>query len=276
MITLSPATTLVGTGENITFGQGVPIAAPTDTVNYEILARDARFQSGATGTIGAAGYTSLHAIELAGETATLTGAGTLTNENQITGTGRIEVPTINAAGGTINATNDALVFTQAVTNTAGAQVNAINSTLSFDGELDSDGQINLINSTVGGDVVNDGVVSLAGTNSFTGAVSGTGTFTGTGTGAFAGVLSTGNSPGLLTFEGDIDLEPTAVLEIELGGTTPGVEYDQLVVNGQATLDGLLDVALLENYVPAVGQQFFILTAGAIVDNGLTLTTAIAG
>lgn len=263
VITLAPATTLVAAGENIIFGQGVPIAAPTDTVNYEILVRDARFQSGATGTIEAGGYSSRYAIELAGETATLTGPGTLTNENQITGTGRVEVATINAAGGTINATNDALVFTQTVTNTSGGQINAIVSTLSFDAGLDSDGQLNLINSTVNGDVTNNGVASLAGTNTFTGNVSGNGTFTGTGTAAFAGTLAPGNSPGLLTFEGDLDLEPTATLEIELGGTTPGVDYDRVEVGGFATLEGTLEVTLVGGFVPEAGDSFgFLFASGA--------------
>lgn len=265
VITLAPVTTLVSVGESITFGQGVPIAASTDTVNYEILVRDARFQSGSTGVIGAAGYTSQHAIELAGETATLTGAGTLTNENQITGTGRIEVLTINAAGGTINATADTLTFTQAVTNQSGGQINAIGSTLSFDGGLISDGEVNLINTTVTGDVVNDGVVALAGSNTFTGTVSGGGSFTGTGTAAFAGTLAPGNSPGLLTFEGDLDLDPTATLEIEIGGTTPGVDYDRVEVDGFATLQGTLDVTLLNGFVPEVGDDFAFLFASGAFD-----------
>ena len=265
VITLVPTTTLVAAGENITFGQGVPIAATTNTVNYEILVRDARLQSGATGTIGAAGYTSRDAIDLAGETATLTGPGILTNENQITGTGRVEVPTINADGGTINATLDALIFTQTVTNAMGGEINAIGSTLSFDSGLTSNGHINLINSTVNGDVVNDGVASLAGTNTFTGTVSGSGVFTGTGTGAFAGVLAPGNSPGLLTFEGDLVLESTATLEIELGGTTPGTEHDRIEVGGFATLVGELDVTLIDGFVPELGDNFGLLFASGGFD-----------
>lgn len=265
VITLAPATTLVAAGESITFGQGVPIAAPTDTVNYEILVREARFQSGATGTIGAAGYTNIYAIELAGQTATLNGTGTLTNENQLTGTGRIEVSTINAAGGTINATLDELIFTQTVTNDLGAEINAIGSTLSFDTGVTSDGEINLINSTVNGDVVNNGVASLAGTNSFTGTVSGSGTFTGTGTATFAGTLAPGNSPGLLTFEGDLDLEPTATLEIEIGGTVPGTEHDRVEMAGFATLDGDLQVSLVDGYLPQLGNSFAFLFASGGFD-----------
>ncbi|MEM8865112.1 MAG: hypothetical protein AAGF31_06145 [Planctomycetota bacterium] len=271
VITLNPVTTLVAAGESIALGQSEPIAAPTDTVNYEIVVRDARFQSGATGTIEAGGYTSRHAIELAGETATLAGAGTLTNENQITGTGRVEVPTINAVGGTINATLDQLTFTQALINEAGGEVNAINSTLAFDGGLTSAGQINLINSTVNGDVVNDGVTSLAGANTFTGTVSGNGVFTGTGTGAFAGVLAPGNSPGLLTFEGDLELGSTATLEIEIAGTTPGDEHDRIEVGGFAALEGSLDVTLLDGFIPELGDSFAFLFASGAFDASFAAT-----
>lgn len=265
VITLVPTTTLVAAGENITFGQGVPIAATTDTVNYEILVREARFQSGATGTIGAAGYLNEYAIELAGETATLTGSGTLTNESTITGTGRVEVPTINADGGTINATLDELIFTQTVTNATGGDINAIGSTLSFDGGLTSDGQVNLINSTVNGDLINNGTASLAGTNTFTGTVSGSGIFNGTGTAVFSGTLSPGNSPGQLTFDGDLELQPAATLEIEIAGTTPVTEHDRVEVAGFATLLGTLDVTLLDGFVPSVGDSFAVLFAAGAFD-----------
>ncbi len=49
-----------------------------------------------------------------------------------------------------------------------------------------------------------------------------------------------------------------------------------MIGEQATLGGLIDVAVLGDYTPAVGEQFAILTAGNIVDNGLGLTAATAG
>ncbi|TWT47610.1 hypothetical protein [Botrimarina hoheduenensis] len=255
VITLSPETTLVSYGESVTFGQIVTAAIATE--NYEIAVRDTRFRSGAVGTIEAAGHINGDKIELAGETATLTGVGTLTNKSQITGTGRVEVPTINATGGTINTTADTLTFTQLVTNTAGAEINAIGSTLSFDGGLDSHGEINLINSTVNGDIVNDGVASLAGTNNFTGTVSGNGSFTGTGLASFAGALAPGNSLSTMSFDGDLVLEPTATLEIEIASPS---SHDRVEIGGVATLEGDLEVTLIDGFTPSVGDIFDFLFA----------------
>ncbi|MDA0350413.1 MAG: hypothetical protein O3C20_23785 [Verrucomicrobia bacterium] len=51
----------------------------------------------------------------------------------------------------------------------------------------------------------------------------------------------GKSPGRLIINGYFEQTQTGILEIELFGTEPGTEYDQLVVNGTATLGGTLHV-----------------------------------
>ena len=89
------------------------------------------------------------------------------------------------------------------------------------------------------------------------------TFTGSGTieGNLtnAGTLSPGSSPGTITIDGDFTQESTGTLTIELGGTTPDSEHDQLVVNGAVTLSGTLDVSLIDEYSPSLGESFSILT-----------------
>jgi T5SS/PEP-CTERM-associated repeat protein len=53
------------------------------------------------------------------------------------------------------------------------------------------------------------------------------------------------------------------LEIEIGGTTPGGEFDQLnhtLGDGAAALGGALDVSLINGFVPAANDMFEILTA----------------
>lgn len=57
----------------------------------------------------------------------------------------------------------------------------------------------------------------------TGLVDGDGGFVGAVT--VAGTLSPGHSPGTLSFDGDLTLGEEAVLRIELGGTSRGIEYD---------------------------------------------------
>jgi hypothetical protein len=80
----------------------------------------------------------------------------------------------------------------------------------------------------------------------------------------AGTVSPGASPGIITVDGDYTQAVDGVLEIELGGTTLGIEYDQLVVTGAATLQGILNVNLLPDFTPQAGDTFFIvnhLTSG---------------
>jgi len=51
--------------------------------------------------------------------------------------------------------------------------------------------------------------------------------------------------------------------MELGGLTPGDEYDQLIVSGQAVLDGELQVVLMGDYQPKTGNSFLLIDGGAI-------------
>ncbi len=120
-----------------------------------------------------------------------------------------------------------------------------------------------------------GAITALGNVTFNDAVSGAGGFYGPGTITFNGDLSPGASPADVSFEGNIALAHANTLFIELGGTTPGSEYDQLMVAGSATLDGLVDVSLINGFMPFGGQQFTILTAGNITNNGLALAAADA-
>jgi MYXO-CTERM domain-containing protein len=82
----------------------------------------------------------------------------------------------------------------------------------------------------------------------------------------AGRFAPGHSPGRVEVEGDFALEPDAVLEIELAGTAPE-EFDRVVVQGTATLSGVVRVLLLDDFVPALGDRFEVLLAQAIEDAG---------
>jgi hypothetical protein len=52
---------------------------------------------------------------------------------------------------------------------------------------------------------------------------------------------------------------TGVLNIDLGGLTPGTQFDQLVIGGQAQLDGTLNVSLIDGFTTNPGDSFTILT-----------------
>ncbi|MCB0661651.1 MAG: T9SS type A sorting domain-containing protein, partial [Saprospiraceae bacterium] len=79
--------------------------------------------------------------------------------------------------------------------------------------------------------------------------------------ALEGITSPGNSPGTMTFLGDQTFDPSNTLVIEVNGTTPDVEHDQVNVTGIATVDGTLEVAI--NYTPANNDRIVFLTGSSI-------------
>jgi hypothetical protein len=85
-----------------------------------------------------------------------------------------------------------------------------------------------------------------------------------------GSIAPGLSPGILTVGGDFFQQDTGTLEIEIGGTTQGEEYDSLAVTGSAAVDGTLWVSLIDDFVPSAGQQFTVLTSAGLTAGGLTL------
>ncbi len=71
-----------------------------------------------------------------------------------------------------------------------------------------------------------------------------------------------SDPCVMTFEGDVVFGQGFTLEIEIGGTSPGTEHDQVVVGGCATLNGVLEVTLLDDYRPVHNDAFKIMTFGS--------------
>lgn len=88
-----------------------------------------------------------------------------------------------------------------------------------------------------------------------------------------GDIAIGSSPGSAT-AGSFSQTATGQLFMELGGTTAGTEYDQLIVTNTANLLGTLDVTVpdagRDTYRPKAGDQFDLLTAGTLVGEFDTL------
>jgi T5SS/PEP-CTERM-associated repeat protein/autotransporter-associated beta strand protein len=78
-----------------------------------------------------------------------------------------------------------------------------------------------------------------------------------------GILSPGNSPGLLTAAAVTFGSGVPKLAIELGGTAPGTQYDQLIVTGNLSLAGALTVSLIDGFAPVAGHAFDILDWGSL-------------
>ena len=108
-------------------------------------------------------------------------------------------------------------------------------------------------------LVNNGSVNVTtgSTAAFFGAVTGAGSFAGGGTKHFAGGYSPGNSPGLVTLEGNVVFDG-GILLMELAGLAAGTGHDKLVFNDASVWLGsglTLKVVLLDGYVPALGDRF---------------------
>jgi hypothetical protein len=74
-----------------------------------------------------------------------------------------------------------------------------------------------------------------------------------------GTVEPGLSAGVISIIGTYNQTASGRLEIEIGGLTPITEFDQLQVTGAATLQGNIDVALINGFVPSVGDTFDVVT-----------------
>ncbi|MDH5766430.1 MAG: hypothetical protein OEZ38_10490, partial [Gammaproteobacteria bacterium] len=206
---------------------------------------------------------------------------------------------INLAGGTAR-------FDQDLTNSSTGIITG-RGTLYANAGLTNEGNIGLSSGTtdIHGDVNNTGTGSIIVSGSatatffddvvhngteirvsegsqavFFGAVSGAGSYTGTGTVFFEGDLLPGNSPALVTMEGDMVLTETANTLIELGGLFRGDEYDAFDIGGSLTLGGTLDVDFFDLgsglFDASLGDSFDLFTAEMLYGEFDLLTMAILG
>jgi hypothetical protein len=90
-----------------------------------------------------------------------------------------------------------------------------------------------------------------------------------------GRLEIGNSPGNAAVGVNYTQTSTGVAEFEIGGASLR-NYDRLDVTGTATLDGALDIALINGYVPQLGATFQIITADVLAGTFDTITGATFG
>ena len=76
-----------------------------------------------------------------------------------------------------------------------------------------------------------------------------------------GLLSPGQSPGLMTFQDDLTLLPGSKLLLEVGGDAPGTGFDQLEVLGNLSGETEIEINFLPGYVPAANETFSFFKTG---------------
>ena len=91
------------------------------------------------------------------------------------------------------------------------------------------------------------------------------------------VVAPGNSPGILSVDGNYTQTASGTLEIELAsnGGVAGTDHDRLAVTLAASLDGTLDLQLDGGYSPTIGDSFAgIVTAGALSGQFATTSNVV--
>jgi autotransporter-associated beta strand protein len=171
-------------------------------------------------------------------------------------------------GGTLNVGGNAVVILSAGTAVLGSQTNiaaggsltAINGIqLGNPASVDATKVLNATGAaTINGNFVNNGVVNgpTGGGQelTFTQFVKGAGSTSGNV--EYQASYLPSNSPNAVSVQ-NVLLDSTSTLIMELAGDAPGSGYDQLDISGLATLNGTLDVALLNGFTPSVGDNFDI-------------------
>jgi hypothetical protein len=237
------------TNNGLIRGEGVVSAATTNAATGEI-----RAQAGMTLTFTGTNAANAGTINLQGGTAQFSQALTNGTNGQILGRGMLSV------GGAGITNNGHIALSSGITDVFG---DVSNNTASATRGISVSGNADV---TFWDDVSNVGVslfrVSAGSSATFFGTFSGTG-ISGPGDKYFEADVTPGASPAVANFGGNVSLGDQARLVIELGGITPGMQHDQLVVSGTLALGGSLDVSLIDGFSPVVGQEFNILDWGSL-------------
>jgi hypothetical protein len=97
-----------------------------------------------------------------------------------------------------------------------------------------------------------------------------------------GTISPGTSAGALTINGNVSLLSSSKTVMEIGGLTPGSQYDYLAIAGTLMLGGTLELRMLNGFESKLNpkQRFMLVTSKSLlggmftnVANGARLTTA---
>jgi autotransporter-associated beta strand protein len=195
--------------------------------------------SGTTETIGS----------LSGEATTTVNTGNTTLRTGGDGTSTTYAGVIAGNGGLTKQGGGVFTLTGVNTYSGATTVEA--------GTLRLNGGANRLRTNTNLTVAAGAVLHLDGCNQSVRSLAGSGTVTTTGGGVLtiSRTLEPGASPGVLTV-GNFALDAGATTNVELDGSNPGTQYDQIVATGDVSLNGTLSVSL--GFTPAKGQSFTLI------------------
>ncbi len=88
----------------------------------------------------------------------------------------------------------------------------------------------------------------------------------------AGILAPGlpSAAGLITITGNVTLQATSQLALDLGGLVRKTNYDYLSISGSLSLGGSLNLSLLSGFTPLLGHSFDLFDAASTTGSFGTL------
>jgi hypothetical protein len=139
-------------------------------------------------------------------------------------------------------------------------VQSLSGTLSFGGSYTQTSGVTRLN----GGAMSGGSMAIQG-----GTLEGVGTLTGNVNNS-GGTLSPGLSAGQLNESGAYTQGASGAFSVEIGGLTVGTDYDRAAISGAATLNGTLNIALINAFEPNIGDSFTIMTFGSRTGDFVTV------
>jgi hypothetical protein len=141
------------------------------------------------------------------------------------------------------------------------------------------GQLNFVRAftqTAGATTLAGGGITTSQAMQFQGGtLGGAGTITG-GVNNTGATVGPGASPGVLTIGGDYTQGAGGTLHLEIGGTTPGVQHDRLIVTGTANLAGTLRLSRINGFAADPLQEFQVLDFAARSGTFAAVEGTVAG
>ncbi len=130
----------------------------------------------------------------------------------------------------------------------------------FGAGLLNEGSLALINASATGNITgtSGGEVTLVNGATFNGIFLGAGNLVGSGTATFTGGFGAADGAGSLDIEVDVTLTETNTFFVEIGGTSAGSEFDQVVIDADIDISGRISIALIDGFTPEIGSRFEVL------------------
>jgi autotransporter-associated beta strand protein len=121
--------------------------------------------------------------------------------------------------------------------------------------------VGVANINAGAVTVNGGLQGLGVIVNLGGTLMGVGTIAGGIVVNSGGILAPGDSYGILSAQ-SLFMTSGALFNVEIGGTSRGVDFDALTATGSVSLAGTMSISLVGGFAPALGSHFDVLDRGS--------------